>query len=343
MSKTYEMQWDCEFCDTKHLLGKTHRFCPSCGATQNPDHRYFPSEEKKIAVEDHDYIGEDKQCPSCDHPNSAKAKCCVNCGSPLDAAKKVNLKSSPSLLQESAPDSSLLLSSQEDPSQINDEIVEETKKTTKKTKSKLPWFIGIAVIVLISVVMFSLKTEKEAVVTGNSWERSIDLERYQAVEKEDWEDKIPRDAAKNNCRSKERSTKKVASGQECQTVKNDNGDGTYQEKNECKPTYSDEAIYSQWCTYNINVWNKFDTVVKKGDNIDNIKWPTTNIRECSIQALNCEREGAKKERHLTHFRDSEGKEHSCDFPFNKWKNIKDGTRKSLQFSTFTGKLDCSSF
>jgi len=54
------MLWDCEFCGTKKLLGKTHRFCPNCGAQQDPKARYFPSDEEKVAVKDHVYVGVDK-------------------------------------------------------------------------------------------------------------------------------------------------------------------------------------------------------------------------------------------------------------------------------------------
>jgi hypothetical protein len=43
MTKTYEMLWDCGYCATRALLGKSHRFCPSCGAPQDPIERYQAS------------------------------------------------------------------------------------------------------------------------------------------------------------------------------------------------------------------------------------------------------------------------------------------------------------
>jgi hypothetical protein len=33
--KTYEMLWDCRYCGTKKLLGKTHRQGPECGGEQH--------------------------------------------------------------------------------------------------------------------------------------------------------------------------------------------------------------------------------------------------------------------------------------------------------------------
>jgi len=33
--KTYEMLWDCRYCGTKKLLGKTHRHCLECGGAKD--------------------------------------------------------------------------------------------------------------------------------------------------------------------------------------------------------------------------------------------------------------------------------------------------------------------
>ena len=85
--KTYEMMWDCEYCNTPKLLGKTHRFCPNCGAPQNPEKRYFPPENEKVAVEDHQFVGADLHCPACSFANSRTANNCGNCGSPLAGGK----------------------------------------------------------------------------------------------------------------------------------------------------------------------------------------------------------------------------------------------------------------
>ena len=89
--KTYEMLWDCEFCGTEKLLGKTHRHCPECGAVQNPKTRYFPSEDEKVAVEDHQFVGADRHCGACDAPNSVMAKHCTECGAPMDGTREVEV------------------------------------------------------------------------------------------------------------------------------------------------------------------------------------------------------------------------------------------------------------
>ena len=55
--KHYEMLWDCAYCATPKLLGKSHRHCPKCGAPQDPERRYFPADSEKVAVEDHVPVG----------------------------------------------------------------------------------------------------------------------------------------------------------------------------------------------------------------------------------------------------------------------------------------------
>src|SRR5688572_26936927 len=80
----FEMLWDCEFCETKGLLGKSQRHCPECGGKQNPDKRYFPPPDREIRIDGHKYEGADFVCPSCQAAVGAAAKNCTNCGSPLD-------------------------------------------------------------------------------------------------------------------------------------------------------------------------------------------------------------------------------------------------------------------
>ena len=330
MSKTYEMMWDCDFCGSKKLLGKTHRHCPACGAAQDPARRYFPEEDEKVAVEDHEYIGVDKICPSCDAPNSAKAACCTNCGSPLDGSKKVDLKQDPA-----APLS-------EPSSETESKSLKDQKTQPKKSGPPFLLIGGIIFALIIAFFMF-YSTEKEATVIGHSWERSIELERYQLVTKEAWKKDIPRDGHEKSCRDKEKSKEKIEDGQECKTVKKDNGDGTYKENEECKAKYKEVPVYEQWCKYEINDWKQFDTAKETGKNIDGAKWPMTNIRNCNgTLALNCEREGSKKEIYTVHIKDSENKTHSCDVEFDKWKATKAGTTTKLKFG-IGGGVKCSSF
>src|SRR5580658_2753628 len=85
----YEMLWDCAHCGTKGLLGKSQRRCPECGAPQDADKRYFPTDEQKQLAVGHVYVGADAHCPSCAAAMGAKVKNCTQCGSPMDGSKEV--------------------------------------------------------------------------------------------------------------------------------------------------------------------------------------------------------------------------------------------------------------
>ena len=180
MSKTYEMMWDCSYCDTKKLLGKSHKHCPNCGMAQDPTKRYFPPDEEKIAVEDHEYVGKDKICTFCEAPNSALAKFCTECAGPMDGTKDVTLV--------------------DDPINTPPPPAGDTKEAKP---SPIKWIVGIAVLLLVVIVIFSLEEEKGVVVNGHSWSRSIEIEQYKQVTEKDWRDRVPAAGKIQSCQDKE--------------------------------------------------------------------------------------------------------------------------------------------
>ena len=81
--KTYEMMWDCGACGTAGSQGQS---CPSCGSPQDPAWRYYPPDDEKVAVEDHQFVGKDRVCDACGSPCSAQVTYCPNCGADLEGA-----------------------------------------------------------------------------------------------------------------------------------------------------------------------------------------------------------------------------------------------------------------
>jgi hypothetical protein len=316
MSKTYEMMWNCSYCDTKNLLGKSHKHCPNCGTAQDPNKRFYPSDDEKVAVEDHEYVGKDKLCGFCEAPNSAIAKFCTECAGPMDGTKDVQLVQNPT--ENPAP------------------------KKSKTTTSGGKWIAVVFIIIAIVIGLLFMEEEKEVTVTGHSWERSIDIEEYKQVTEEAWEDRIPSKGKIKTCRDKERDTKKVADGEECSLVKKDNGDGTYNESEKCTTKYKSIPIYDDWCIYEIKKWTVVRTPLVTDSNLSPI-WPPTSIKACQMTALHCEREGTRKEAYRIHLADQEGDNHTCDFSEMDWKNIKVGTGKIMSFGSVTGNIDCDTW
>ncbi|MCP4873349.1 MAG: zinc ribbon domain-containing protein [Proteobacteria bacterium] len=316
IEQTYQMLWDCPYCGTDKLLGLTHRHCPSCGSAQAEDKRYFPSDEDKVAVADHKFSGADKDCPACSSPMAAAAAHCGNCGSPMDGAAAVKLKS-----DAPAPD---------------------PQKAKGSGNGKL---IGIGCVVLLGLgLVFLLVTmlwKKDVTLeaTSRSWERSILIEAKQPTKEAKWCDNLPRDAYAVTRSSKQRDTKKIPDGETCTTKRKDNGDGTFNEYQDCKPKYREEPIYDEWCAYTADRWHEARTLNAAGDASSAPDWPTVTLAKTG-ECVGCEREGKRSDSYVVQFLDADGKTHDCDLVEARWAGIEIGSKWTSKASVIGGSLDC---
>ncbi|RME25114.1 MAG: zinc ribbon domain-containing protein [Deltaproteobacteria bacterium] len=308
----YQMLWDCPFCGAEKLLGIDHRHCPGCGAPQDPERRYFPPEGEEIAVEDHPFHGADKLCPACSSPNAAIAGFCVNCGSPLGeaaTAKKVD-EAPPPLPTDDAPD----------------------KK--RKRGCALPLVLLVFVGAFIACVgIFLWKKEAPATVTGHTWERTIEVERYTTVEDSAWRDEVPTGARIQECHKEQRGTERVQDGETCRTVKKDNGDGTFTKVEECEPKYVDKPVQDDRCTYELDQWVTDRTERATGNSVaDTPHWPEVTLSPK-------EREGQRTERYVVTF-DVEGDDASCSTSQERWQSLAVGSRWTAKVGVITDTIDC---
>ncbi len=310
--KTYEMMWDCEYCNTPKLLGKTHRFCPNCGAPQNPEKRYFPPENEKVAVEDHQFVGADLHCPACSFANSRTANNCGNCGSPLAGGKDAAMQQDQVLGPGGAP---------------------AAPPPAKTGKSKAGWIIGLIVFVILGVVAFFIVRAcwtKEALleVTAHSWKREIAVERYDEVKRS-----TPCKSMPSNAKRVTRTKAKPV----CKTRKVDQGDGTFKQKKECtKP--------EEQCEYYVKAWKKIRTAKATGKGLDSKPhWPKVRLRRQG-RCDGCEREGKRTETYTVHLKDKGSKEKdTCNYSDeSKWRAFKKGKTYKGQVGGMGGDVDCGS-
>jgi len=310
--KTYEMMWDCEYCSTPKLLGLTHRHCPECGAPQNPEKRYFPPDDQKVAVQDHRFVGADLNCPACSHAQSAAAKCCAHCGSPLGEGKAVARQAE----QVFGADGQRMPPPGQAP-----------KK--KGGGGKVIALIGIIVLAVVGFfVVRAFWTEEAGVrVTGHRWERQVDVERYAEFEDTDACRDVP-EKAKIVRRSKAKPV--------CKTRKVDQGDGTFKEKEECS-----EPV--EQCTYEVMRWKTVRTEREKGDIDEAPAWPKVTLKRKG-NCEGCEREGDRKELYIVEFENETTKDDlTCTFAKEKtWKAYEVGDRFNGEVRVMGGGLDCDS-
>lgn len=345
---TFQMLWDCEYCGTEKLLGLDHRHCPCCGAPQDPERRYFPKDEDKVAVEDHKFHGADRVCGACSTPNGALAEFCGNCGSPLTEAAEAKRREAQTsgaagnFSEDSANAASDELkgssSSSSDDDRYNKPV--ETPDVSMSPAGKVAmgcFLVAVTLAILVSVVALVWKKDASMAVTGHSWERTIQVEAYKTVTESAWDDQVPSGAKQVRCKSEVRSYNKVPDGETCRTKRVDQGDGTYREVEECKTKYKKEPEYDDKCSYKIDKWVVDRTEKASGKGLKPApSWPTVRARRGQ------EREGKRGETYSVHYKDTDGKAYTCTMDQGPWSKAKKGAKYTGKVKVMTGGLDCSS-
>lgn len=309
VEKTYEMQWDCEFCGVKHLLGLSQRFCPTCGGPQNPAKRYFPEESAKVAVEDHPFVGADVTCPACRHAMSRNCQNCSNCGSPMGGSTEVgNL-------------------GEQKQSAGGEWQGGGGAAPAPARKSKLPLILGLIVLAIIVFLVVRVTLTKGAVLTvaRQSWSREIAVERFDEVEKTAGCSEVP-----SGARILSRSTPTPT----CTTKRVDKGDGTFKETKQCTEP-------KEQCRFRADQWKQVSVAKETGQLGVTPAWPKLDLRLGTCRG--CEREAAKTERYTVGFDAADGKAYDCEFgDENAWKRFAKGATFAGKIRVVGGGLDCDS-
>ncbi len=328
---TFQMLWDCKYCSTKKLLGVTHKFCPSCGAAQDANARYFPSDEEAIAVEDHEYTGADKKCASCGTANAAKAEFCTQCGSPMKDAKSVSLRSEQSVAEGGAfaTDSRSTAKSDFEAQKAG---LSGAAPEPEAPKSKKWYYIGGAVGVgLVALIAsFFVSRSVDVKVDSHNWERTVKIESYKGRSESAWCSSMPFDAYMVVRKREVSSTNQVADGESCDMVRVDKGNGTFKKERRCKTKYKSVPVYSDKCYYRVNRWGHERDITAKGGLENPVVWPAVNIRTGSC--VGCEREAGRSESFNLALSQvaKPDKKHNCSYPEAQWRAIPDGAVKKIK-------------
>ncbi|MEZ4670327.1 MAG: zinc ribbon domain-containing protein [Anaerolineae bacterium] len=322
--KVYEMLWDCRFCGTKKLLGKTHRFCPNCGGQQDPSWRYFPSDAEKVAVQDHVYVGADKICKACKSLNSAIAEFCGNCGAPLSDAPQAALVGN----REKAEGESFETENLKERQQATAAEFITPKPAPRKGMSIPMLVLLVAIPLIIGGAIFALTRTRSAAayVTGHHWERTIQILSLQPVPSKGNCDLLPLGAYNVDQRYEQVGSHRVPDGQECRTKQIDQGDGTFREEEQCTTTYRDEPDYGYVCYYVVNTWLPSREARAEGDKSTSLVWPDTNIRNSGCLIIGCEQEGSRSEQYVLTFKGDGDRTFECPVSYDLWNesNIERG-------------------
>lgn len=350
---TYEMLWDCPHCGTPKLLGIQHRHCPACGAPQDPDARYYPSEDDKVAVEDHEYHGADVVCSACTTANAAIAKFCVGCGAPMEGDGKAAAARSEQAVGEHEAFAGESGKDARDEARARREVEREQARQAHAGPApkgmsrglKIGLIVGGIVLVLavLIYVFFFWKREATVEIQSIAWERSIEVEVFDEVKDSAWCDELPKGARKVSKKKEQRSTKQVPDGEECVKKRKDNRDGTFKEVKECKPKFRDEPVYDQRCSFEIDAWKTTRTEKASGTaKSPEPSWPKVELAKTG-QCKGCEREGEREETYSITFVDPDGDTQECEVERSQWDRAEVGAKWKAEVGVVTTSIDCDSF
>ncbi|NTV37094.1 MAG: hypothetical protein HGA53_09080, partial [Anaerolineaceae bacterium] len=164
-----------------------------------------------------------------------------------------------------------------------------------------------------------------ATVTGVNWQRSIVLEQYGDVTREDWKDNIPSNAVLGNCQQR-------VSGQSDQPVDNgnkvcgtpylvDQGNGYAESVQDCY-----YEVVSDYCSYTVRDWGPVDTLIASGSDMSPY-WPDVPVRDDL-------REGNRNETYSVNFGWDSGNTNYSVSSESEFRQFTPGSTWNLDINTF---------
>jgi len=204
MGKLIEGFWDCKYCDKIGIRGGISE-CPSCSKARD-ENTIFYLNKKKMS-----YVPEKKArtinrnpdwlCNYCNRLNSDSNSSCISCGAPrtsenLDYFENRVLKENKekqNILDEQKHNQETFSSNSFYKLNYTDFIKNGLGRKLSSFKSFLSTnILSIIITIFILIVMAGLiflfipKTQ-EVTIQELSWKHSINIERYQTVEENDWD------------------------------------------------------------------------------------------------------------------------------------------------------------
>lgn len=229
----------CGFCGTRNPA--TAVTCSQCGSDLAEGARRQSAGRVVGAFKQG--AAEPIKCPSCGTMNDGKALKCISCGTALSRAEKAKAAAQP--------------------------------VATRAAKPRNLAIGGVALLVLCAAIyfLFFRTSDVQAQVSAVQWERSIAIEAYGDVEREDWWDEVPSDAEVNSCSPEIRSVQAQppnsgAYTEVCGTPYTvETGSGFAEVVQDCE-----YEVYEDYCSYTVQDWYAADTVTLRGDDL-NPQWP----------------------------------------------------------------------
>ncbi|MBN2387837.1 MAG: zinc ribbon domain-containing protein [Anaerolineales bacterium] len=290
-----ELEWTCKRCGTKNP--GTEKSCINCGAPMGADEEFVLPAQQKI-IEDEAKLGKvgkgaDTHCPYCGTRNPAAAESCIQCGGDLrEGAVRRKGKILGAHSQAPVPEQPCPYCNQPNPEtasrcgncggDLRKTAVPKATESATRAKPKrglaiLGAVLGILCLCAVAAFfIFAAQTsEMVGVVSRVEWERSVAIQEFHPVERQDWRDQIPNEGEILACQQELRDTSSVyvpGAEEVCgEPYVVDQGDGVGEVVQDC--TY---YLYDDMCRYAIEEWADVDLVTVRGADLSPY-WPALNL------------------------------------------------------------------
>ncbi|MBK9453268.1 MAG: hypothetical protein IPN95_28520 [Bacteroidetes bacterium] len=349
---TYVGKWDCPKCGTKRILGwengQTVVSCPACGGPSTGKW-YLDSRDMEISEAGELALAKSKrawQCGHCDKVNDGSRDTCISCGNPRDKdsgddqfiAREYDPRDVPQTGEEVENPS--VESPTENAAASVEGISARTRsrwdmeaEAKRQRRNKILKIVGIAAGSL-ALLIFVLTWKKEipVMVSGFSWERTIDIEKYGPHSESSWDSPPPGAYGISSAQEIHHYDTRVV-GRECHTETystvcgtTDNGNGTFSDqyctetREVCEDQTVQDPVYATRYYYTIDRWG-FDHTETTTAKDQSPHWPVFSLTTSSPERY---REGKKKETYTVHLLRKSGKPASEDVAQDRWSKMKSG-------------------
>ena len=304
MGRIIEGFWDCKHCNTTGIRGSI-RECPNCSKARDENTSFYLNKKKISYVPKEKAVdinrNPDWVCEYCNQLNSDNNKYCVSCAAPrtgqnlnyFENQKKKDEERKQDLLKDvEYKNQNYSSNSYDSVSVISDTSYSSRSSYSQKNSFSLrnlfstymmPILITLFSIIGIAAFIFLLIPKpQEVTIQQMSWERSIDIEKYQTVEESDWS--LPSDARllysqeefshyeqvldHYETRTKQVAKERISGYEEYVSGYRDLGNGYFEEITSSRPIYEtyyetetyeepiyrDEAVYKTKYYYEIDKW-----------------------------------------------------------------------------------------
>ena len=371
MGRLIEGFWDCHYCDKIGIRGGI-RECPNCGKARDENTTFYLNKRNMSYVpkEKTIYINKnpDWVCNYCNQLNSDNFCSCTSCSAPrtdenlnyFENRDKQNKKDEENYSQ--FDDTTKAFESLSDLSNTFSNISYNEHSLSFRdffTSHISNILIALFSILAIAGLIFIFIPKPQQLTVQNfSWQRSIEIERYQTVKESDWN--LPAGARllyaqeefshyeevldHYETKTREVAKERLVGYEEYVSGYRDLGNGYFEEiissspvyetyyetETYEEPVYRNEAVFRTKYYYEIDKW-LFERSVKTSGKDKEPYWGEVNL-------ASDERVSSERENYYISALNKKGKEKSITLSYEDWNSLEIGENVTLKISFGYGEI-----